>query len=678
MYSGKLLKADLLGSKHYFINSNSFFGGPLKKMGEAIGLPKLDGDVTNPEYVKRDAEIVYRFMVMFQKQINDMGINLGITIGQLAMGAYRRNYMEDSRQITYNSPNCLKAYYGGRVEIFYKGAIEDVKVSDINSSYPNVMANFPYPDTSTIEPSSIDTHEFGIGKFKIHVPESTFIPTLPIKSKAKRLFFPTGTFTGWWTYAEVRDALSHGAKIIKEYSGEGTNRACMPFVSFIEDFYEKRLEAKARKNDFEVLFYKLFMNNLYGKWCQHKGGSTINREPMSAGMAERQKVTLDRKLGNFYCYSSEKDGPPRTANFLWGVYITSYARLELLKGLREIHNKGGTVIYCDTDSIMFNGVDSPLPIGKELGLWDEEKFDLGVFRQAKGYLLCNKKDKEYEIEKVACKGVNTDFAYDFIVRGMAKVMKPMRFKESIVRISADVNKDKGEEFEKAMGVNVWREVEKSMNSLYIKRVGDKIMYPVDYKKIPEIEEGAIQPNLTIEKDLKKQGYHIKRKEVTNNFANIKIPAGWFKRNEPKKREILFHGSQNQKWLKASDCAGLEAGDIWFSGHVHSIENGKFGKYYRILLTNFRGQETPASFWGAISVKFFRAIGHDDNLVGFFVDMKLKRIYLDKKPLIIDVQFSDSELCARSEDVIEDIEHLSQEETENLASADWSFLDGLKT
>lgn len=397
MYAGKLLRCGLLGSKHYFINSNSFFGGPLKKMGETIGLPKLEGDVTNPEYVIRDAEIVYRFMTQFQSQLNrELGINLGITIGQLAMSAYRRNYMEKQHQITYNSPNCLKAYYGGRVEIFYKGAVENIKVSDINSSYPNVMRNFPYPDTETIEPSTLDTHEHGIGKFKVHVPADIFIPVLPVKSKSKRLFFPVGVFSGWWTYPEIRYALSKGAVIIKEYAGEGTNQGCFPFVKFIDDFYSKRMEAKARGNAFEVLFYKLFMNNLYGKWCQHKGGSTVSREPLSASVALRQKTTLDRKMGNFYCYTSQKEEPPKTANFMWGVYVTAYARMELHKGMQKVHDMGGTLIYCDTDSIMFTGCANPLPLGKELGQWDEETFDLGLFRQAKGYLLC---DKVKELKK---------------------------------------------------------------------------------------------------------------------------------------------------------------------------------------------------------------------------------------------------------------------------------------
>jgi len=691
MYAGKLLRAGLFGSKHYFINSNSFFAGPLKKMGDTIGLPKLEGDVENPEYVIRDAEIVYTFMKKFQKYLNEeLHINLGITIGQLAMSAYRRNYMPKLKQKTYNSPNCLKAYYGGRVEIFFKGAAEDVRVSDINSSYPNVMYNFTYPDTGTIKQSTIGTHEYGIGKFKISVPGDIFIPPLPVKSPEKRLFFPTGVFKGWWTYPEVRYAQALGCEILEEYEGEGTNQGCRPFTNFIDEFYNKRLDAKSRGDDFEVLFYKLFMNNLYGKWCQHKGGSTIGREPLTATKAQRQNAILERKIGAFYSYKSQRTKPPLTANFMWGVYITAYARIELMKGMNRIHDMGGKLIYCDTDSIMFSGLKkNPLPLSKKLGDWDEEKFDLGYFRQAKGYLLCQKKGPRFEIEKVACKGVNTDYAYDFIVRGMASVMKPMRFKDSMVRINAAVNSDKDAKFLKELGVNVWNDVDKMMKSIYIKREGEGgVMYPIDFKDIKRVEEAnkdhvrelekqlrdGKKPNLSVEKELREKGYFIKRKRIKKYFQNIQVPDNWFKRGKERDYEVKFFESQYLRWLRREDCENLPVGHTWFQGHFHSTEQGKYGRFYKILLTEYKNQPCPPNIWAAISVKFFRAIGYDQNLVGFFVDTKLRKIYVDKKPLILDVSISESELCARSDEEITDVEHLSEEETENLAGADWSFLD----
>lgn len=691
IYAGKLLRVSLVSSKHYFINSSSFFQGSLKKMGETIGCKKLEGDVFNKEYNIRDAEIVYRFMTMFQRQLNnDLNINLGITIGQLAMSAYRRNYMVKKKQVTYNARKCLRAYYGGRVEIFYKGAVEKVTVCDINSSYPNVMRNFLYPDTTNIEPSTLETHEHGIGKFKVHVPQDLFIPPLPYKSPdTKRLFFPVGDFTGWWTYAEMRYAQSIGIQVLKEYEGHGTNNGVRPFVNFVDDFYDKRLASKKRKNKFEDLFYKLIQNNLYGKFCQHHVGSSISRSPLTATQAERKRALLDKKIGSsFYSYKSTKEEPPVTANFMWGIHVTAYARLELQKGMMAIHNAGGRLIYCDTDSIMFNGLKkNPLPLSNKLGDWDEEKFDLGVFRQLKGYLLCNKNGDGYDIEKCACKGVRTDYAYDFIIRGAAKFLKPMRFKESIVRINAKANQGKGEEFEREMGTNYWRDVEKAMQSVYIKRVADKkrteaqgqVMIPLDIDMIPEMEKKAKkqerQPN--IEKELKQHGYNIKRKRVKKFFRNIEVPPDWFRRTQRKgKRGPVSMESTRYKWLKSNDCLDLKKGQRWFAGHFMGIEEGYYGKYYRIFLTHFKGSKAPVNFWGAISVKFFRSMGFDQNFVGNYLDVKLLKNYLEKKSLNIKVQISESEFGVPSDDEIDLAEKLGGAETENLMNADWSFLDGI--
>jgi len=145
--AGWLVYASLRYSKHYFINSASFFSRSLAEMGEMIGLPKLEGDVFNPAYVKRDAEIVQVWMTRFQERINRVfAVNLHHTIGQLAMDIFRARYLKDRRLYTFNHPDCLRAYYGGRVEMYYKGLIKNVRVYDINSCYPYVMAERLYPD----------------------------------------------------------------------------------------------------------------------------------------------------------------------------------------------------------------------------------------------------------------------------------------------------------------------------------------------------------------------------------------------------------------------------------------------------------------------------------------------------------------------------------------------------
>jgi len=682
IYAAGLLKVTLMCTKHVFINSSSFFKGSLKKMGDFIGLEKLEGNALSEEYNIRDAEIVFRFMKQFQTMlVKKLHINLGITIGALAMNAYRRSYMMDKKQITYNSPNCLKAYYGGRVEIFYKGAVEKIKVSDINSSYPYSMRYFEYPDTATIEPSTLATHRHGVGKFKVFVPLDTHVPVLPYKSPNGRLFFPVGEFTGWWTYPEIRYAMECGTQIIHEYEGEGTNVSCNPFVNFIDDFYNRRLKAKKSKNKFEDLFYKLFQNNLYGKWCQHKPTSMMSRTQLTLRQIERKGTLLSTaKIGPFYSYTIERNEKPATANYMWGVYVTAYSRMVLHKGLAEIHRMGGTLLYCDTDSIMYSGLSkTPLTLSDKLGDWDEEKFDLGVFRQAKGYLLCNKKGGKYEIEKVACKGVNTDYAYDFIINGMARVTKPVRFKESLIRINAAANENRGADFEKEMGVNVWREVEKQMKSIYIKRLGDKgVTKAVDVKDIPALEESALIGEAeSIEQQLLESAIQIVKPQRVNYFGNTKIPKNWFKRTGLEIDGPDSHPKSSKlHYFHKEECLDLEPGVIWFAGPVFAYQTGKYGAFYKIGVKEFRGEKAPPNFIGAFRESFLTQFGIEEKITGKYLAISLNKTYLENSSLNLNIELSDLGLSGISESENSPGEQLDGAELEQLKAADWSSLDAI--
>jgi hypothetical protein len=647
IYASKLLRVNMFGTKHFFINSGSFFYGSLAQMGEFIGLEKLEGNALDEKYVHRDAEIVQKWMKGFQdKLVDTMGVNLGITIGQMAMNVYRRSYMLDDTQITYNSPNVLKAYYGGRVEICYKGIVSNPKVSDINSCYPTVMANYEYPDTSEIEDSSINTHRFGVGKFTVNVPDM-LIPPLPYKEKGEgRLFFPVGEFTGVWTYHEIRYAQSLGVKIIKEHWGEGTNQGCRPFEKFVNTYYKLKSDAKQRGDKFEELLFKLWLNNLYGKWCQHKSGSYMARNPMPQSQIDKYKHHPDfstKKIGPFYSYDIPKLEPPKTANFMWGVYVTSYARTYLHDGIMKVKNAGYTPMYWDTDSIMYGGEGkgNPLPISKKLGDWDVESFDLGIFRQAKGYLLCNKENKDYIIKKVACKGVPTKYAWDFIIEGMATFMKPMRLKEALIRSNAEVNKDK---FIKEIGENVWSDVTKEMRSIYIKRVGESgITRPVHVSEIDNLVKTAGQGKRTsIRDDLHSLDISILRPDHKNLFMDTVIPKDWFKYRS-KKFNPTFLKHAKLYFLRMTELENIKKGQTWIKGDIFGeFKTKKKKPFYKIYLEIFQGKKAPQNFVICLSKKFFESFGITENLQGKKVAIILKDDYIKDKFPSLKIVLDNSE------------------------------------
>lgn len=684
VYASRLLKVSLIGTSHFFLNTSSFFAGSLAKMGKIVGLKKLDGDSLNKEYNIRDAEIVQVFGARFQERLNARGVNLGLSIGQIAMNIFRTNFLR-KKQRTYNSGRCLDAYYGGRVELFYKGALPGpIYVSDINSSYPDVMRRYEYPDTSYMEDSSIYSHAFGVGCFTVRVPDNLFVPVLPVHSESGRLFFPKGIVKGWWTYAEVRHALAHGCEIVAEHAGEGTNRGCRPFVEFIDTHYDERQAWKRRgklnpsdvEAAFEDLTLKLTMNNLYGKFGQHKDASKMTRVKLSPNELKKIGAHIEHKRGPFYAYRMPREKPPRTANYMWAAYVTSYARISLHEKLQAVHDAGGVLLYCDTDSVMFTGEKAcnALQYGDSLGLMSLEKFDYAIFRASKGYLLCNEVQRNfhyskgkifrggcelaagiprrfvsasllmpgprtYEIKKVACKGVPTHLARDFILKGMASVLKPMRLKEAEIRLNAEGNKHRDSAFFKDIGVNVWREVNKWMRSVYIKRSGDEgITYPVDAADIPDLEEKAFGTSAPI--DL--HGARIlEMPKKEDAFRSMVIPPDWFSDGETdiEEEEHKYFSSQEIHFLKREECLELNPGDLWFSGEVMEQKIGKFGRYYILFLKEYLGKKVARkNILAAITEKYFLRFGADQKIYRKRVDFFLLEKYLgENHPLKVRVK-----------------------------------------
>jgi hypothetical protein len=621
MYVDEIIKAPLMmqvtliGTKHVMMNSLSYFKGNVENMGKLVGLKKLEGkkkSALNKSYAIRDAEIVYRYMTMFQKRlVTQLGVGLGLSIGSIAMQVYRSRFMDRNEQATYNNPQLVSdAYYGGRVEVFYRGITKSkVYVTDINSSYPNVMKNYSYPDTQFLEKSRLKTHKFGVGRFRVKVPEGIFAPVLPVKSASGRLFFPVGEFEGSWTYAEVRKAVEQGAVILKEYDGVGTNAAVDPFKEFITYFYDMRLKCKEQisklekqygekaksvtdylEAKFESELLKNIMNNLYGKWCQHKARTKMSRRPIPESVLETTLGPYEEKrVGSFWEYLQTESKAPKTANFMWGLHVTAHARLELVRHLETVIENGGTLLYCDTDSIMFTGerAAKAMPVSNALGALSKETYDKGIFRQAKGYLLCNyegKKRKRLIIKKVACKGVATTHAYEFIVEGLATSVKPMRFKEALIRTG--VKKNAQAVLDKEIGFNIWRDVKKVMQAIDIKRTpGIGKTFPVKYEDIETLEENATQTAEDWSPKLSKNPVLREKKE--EYFRGTVPPKNWFRETglpkevcEPKTKAFF---------IRRLDLKGVKPGQVWFSGDVTRCVDIKGRRCAEIILGCYFGE-----------------------------------------------------------------------------------------
>jgi hypothetical protein len=564
LYTARLISCSLKECQHDFWDSFNFFPASLAKIATIVGMKKGDylearqSLAQDIEYCQDDTEILWNFVDQFQDQINtDFQTKIYPTVGKMSMEVFRNRFLLGDMDAC-STQMCLDSYYGGRVEVYTKGLIDgEVDASDINSAYPHVM-QFEYPDTSTLVKSKLATHEYGVGKFTIFVPDSCYVPPLPHKDKDGRLWFPKGELTGTWTYAEVRNAVEYGCTIIKETEGVGTNVGRYFFKDYISHFYGKRLDAKADKNEFLDLFYKLFMNNLYGKFCQH-----TDRITFTTSAKDELEEFLDKTLGPFFIYKEPCIEPPDTSNYLWGTYVTSYARIYLHNSLADLDRLGHQLVYCDTDSIFYRkkkGAEVPFDISKKLGDWDEEKFTHGHFYNPKGYILykfpeyfetirwktaevywggdlqtptttheaenyvegydtknekwvrgiySGMKDGKHGIQflKLASKGVPTKYGYEFLTTGVAEFKKPVKMRESFIQ---------------NLTANYWEDTSKKMLTVYVKRKFDSKTnrtWPVDVKDIPKQIENMKRMGQKLSKEHDEK--HGENKTVKKSYKKEK-------------------------------------------------------------------------------------------------------------------------------------------------------------
>jgi hypothetical protein len=302
-----------------------------------------------------------------------------------------------------------EGYFGGRVEVYRFGEIRGVTNHyDINSLFPYVMSKFLYPDLSSWR--SVPTPNLereGMVTCRLFLPESQY-PCLPVRT-ADGLLYPYGLLDGTWTYAEVRQAITDGAKIYDvARCVEFRHGGYRPFDKFVDFCWSRR---RASTSDLDKVFWKLMMNSLYGKFGQTDGLQMIYQD---------RDITLDTGAAH--------------ANVIWSAYVTAYARLELLYWLR----KCSSVYYTDTDSIF---TPDELPVSG----------DLGSLKREGEYSTCEFVGKKiYVVDGVAkAKGVPKSSQSDFVRTGKAIYLKPARFRES------------RRSFQRA---NVWYEVEKHLLS----------------------------------------------------------------------------------------------------------------------------------------------------------------------------------------------------------------------
>lgn len=401
-----------------FYNSANILPYALSKIGEQLGYKKFKTPekfknkknkgkkitIKDIEYCIRDCEITYKALF----KIFTLTGKIKMTIGSLTMNFFRTKYLNAPIKYTDDNKVFFYSYFGGRTEAFKIGKV-NCKVIDKNSLYPSVMLDMSFPEPSMLRKKDnisvemllkyIEKYE-GCANVQIYHKDNYF-GFLPYKQKTNKgyhkLLFPVGIFSGYYNFNELRFALENKMITILDVKEVYYSIRCgSPFKNFVKFLYEERLNVKT---EFEKECIKLLMNNLYGKFAQrtkhekqyfesppfHKighlsqTGEWFNIQDFGKNREDIFLITLNKKLQ--YAY---------TAIPSFASYITSQARIELLKGLilTKEHAPLSKVCYCDTDSIFYEGsLPKEITISKKLGDWKIEDKEVIEIKGLKNYTL---------------------------------------------------------------------------------------------------------------------------------------------------------------------------------------------------------------------------------------------------------------------------------------------------
>jgi len=280
---------------------------------------------------------------------------------------------------------------------------------------------------------------------------------LPVRC-AEGTIYPTGRWSAWYVGEELLHAQECGARVQVLHGFEFLEQ-CRPFDGYVRAMFRR----KQRARGMDRTLYKLLLNALYGKFGQQ--GRQVRAIPLAKLLTLKNPPSEWRAWCGLAIYTTEQ-APPPWGNNVWPAFVTARARVRLARQMRTLRERGARVLYCDTDSIIYQGEAGRFPVrARQIG-----EFELrGRFRR----FLCVGK-KEYGLDlgrgrwELHAKGVPFTERERYLLTGEAEFERPVRLREGA---------RSGET------VNVWRRVRK------VRRLNLKMRAAADGAlPVPEIFE----------------------------------------------------------------------------------------------------------------------------------------------------------------------------------------------
>lgn len=435
IFNGKFICASnsVNGKPHArFIDSYNLLPTSVKKLGELLKIHKLDlgknlvshvnninDDIT---YCFRDCEIVLKSLQKMFEQSEP-----SYTIGSHTVKMFRSKFLKEPIKVDQLADEFFECMYGGRNEAFKIGKCKS-NVHDINSAYPYAMKqDLPNPTRLKKSTDIRDLYNEKLGgliKCTVEIPDSVYIPALPLKHDGK-LLFPVGTFSGCWTLNEFRYALKVAPlRIVKLDYLIVSPLIKSPFIEYIDTIYKMRLNTN---DEFLKYRYKLEMNNLYGKLGQRlrEEWKFFETEKKVFEYIRKNKIkqTELNKVTGGYFIKYDVDKIYNHTIPCWSAYITAHVRIMLHEFMSKHAND---IRYCDTDSVF---LDKDLKLNQTfLGGWKKENKTVTNIRALKDYVYIDENENENRMLKGVKKGAEqlTQDADVFQYKRMIKTRESLR------------------------------------------------------------------------------------------------------------------------------------------------------------------------------------------------------------------------------------------------------------
>lgn len=419
--------------------------------GELLGLKKLEGGLFREGAKRsaaayrrrcvRDATITYRAAKFFHDLYGELEVRPRMTLASTALNLWQEHFWAGGvyrpEPEVYDA--AFSAYHGGRTQAFAVGTFRNVRMVDAASMFPWAMVTAPLPlPWGLYRRVGAGAEIRGSGLYRARVTSDLTFPMLPVRTDTGTQY-PNGSWESWYVGEELQAFVRYGGRA-RVLEGFEFSEMVRPFDAYVARLFELKNNARGLSRT----AYKLLLNSLYGKFSQQ--GSRVHAVPLDKLLAMENPPLEWRPWNGLAIYSTDHEPPP-WSNHVWPAFVTARARVRLAETAHRVIARGGRVLYCDTDSLMFEGVVRFPKKARAPG-----DFELrGTYRQA---LIVGKKEYALEVKRgrweTHAKGVPAAQREQYLREGVATFVRPVRIRESS-RIGQPAN--------------VWREVTKQRRTV---------------------------------------------------------------------------------------------------------------------------------------------------------------------------------------------------------------------